>query len=299
MEERQPAVAPEIDLHHLFNIFRKLLQQVIGLVKYYFRTLFCNLLLLIFVAVLVSTIIAYATYFFARPQYKTEAMLMSRILPGKFCGELIGNLNALQNTRNFEALADQLQISLVAAGTIKSLEMTNFEDTLLLAGKDTAATIFSLSLRTDNNLFIDSIQKGVVRYLDNNPYSLNIKESRLRYLEKLQTSLEEKRKSLDSLKTIVNNSIAPRGQGHGFVYGEPVDPTKVYALELACLKDQLEAEEEIKRVNSIEVIQPFFTLTNTNYPNYLRILLHALLWGVIATLIITPILGRKPKKDHQ
>ena len=143
--------------------------------------------------------------------------------------------------------------------------------------------------------YVDTIQQGVVNYLENVPYALKRKEARIQSLQSLNATLDNRMVSLDSIRKLVSQSIVPRSQGQGIILGEPIDPVKIYNTEMAYYKERLRIEEDLKLIDNIQVLQPFLKLSGTNYPNYFLILISGFLVSLFATLILTPVFGKRPK----
>ena len=289
MDEKQIRSSEEIDLFYFLrpinNGFRRLSQ---GLGNY-FRTLRFNKFIFLGILTL-GTLAGYSLRFIIPPAYEVHGIFVSNFIPAKYCSILIENLS---RAKDIGLLSRQLKINHETAGTIESIKLVPMTDTFDFDRKDTALSLFAMHLVVTELNNIDTIQSGLIDYLENNEYARKRKEARVRSLLSLRESLRDKIRSFDSLKILVNNSIVPRGQGQGIILGEPVDPLSIYEAELSYNKEILEIEELLSVSENIEVLQPMLTRGNHNYPDYNKLLLIAFLASLVAALIITPMVGRK------
>lgn len=295
MEERQSPASPEIDLSYFFRPLGKVFKGIgRGIENYYLRIV--NNGLLFGAVIVIITTAAYCLRYVIKPAYRTEGIFMSRVLPGKYCETLIKNLNKLKGQANLPLLARELKISTTAAGTIRYVELSKIQDTIAIDDRDTSITVFTVELTLSNTQYLDSIQIGIVNYLENVPYAIKRKEAKAKTLAALKQSFNTKLVGLDSLKKLVSQSVVPRSEGKGIILGEPINPVSVYQAEVNYFREQLKVDEELELIDNIEIIQPFFKLNATNTPNYTLILIEGFLASLIATLIITPLFGKKPPK---
>jgi hypothetical protein len=258
--------------------------------KIYKNALLFSLITIAFLA------IGFSLRFFLPNQYQTKAIFITHELPAEVCALELGSLNELISNRGNGLLADRLQISLEAADAIRSVTSKLKPDIYFTKGNEEADTtnrLFQVTIRLKNPKFLDTVQSGLVRFLENNPYSVRRKEIKRAALNLLKANLLKKAQSFDSLKSIVNSSILPRSSGQGIILGEPVNPVSIYQAEIAYYKEQLKVDEELALIENIEIIQPFLKINTPNYPYYNEIALYFLLGGAILAFIYVSIRGRK------
>ena len=168
-------------------------------------------------------------------------------------------------------------------------------DTFLIFKRDSAISLFNISLTLSSVQHLDSIQWALVNYLENNEYTTKRKEARRRSLQAMKTNLNNKLEGLDSLKKLVNSSIVPRSQGQGIILGEPIDPVSIYEAEVGYYRELLNIDQSLATIDNIEVLQPFFKINQTNYPRYNWIMMQFFLWSLVVALIFVFVFGREPK----
>jgi hypothetical protein len=285
----------EIDLLYFLRPINRGARKVYGWGEHYVRLLLHNALLFLAIVILITGF-AYSTRYFIPKAYKVEGIFVSHILPAKYCGMMISNLNQLLGDENISAFAQHVNLPPDIAGQIAGLRVEPLRDTFFLEKKDSALALFkivAILTSTDN---IEKIQDGVVYYLENSEYAKNRKEARIKMLNQIQDTLTIRLKGLDSLKKLVNSSIVPRGQGQGIILGTPIDPVNVYNTEINYFREMMRTNETLSLMDNIEVVQPFLKRLKYNHPNFTKYLIYGFLASVLTALVVVPLFGRKLKR---
>jgi len=283
----------EIDLYYFFKPIGTALKKIGELLAYAFRKIQINKIPFIII-VLLMTLSGYSVRYFIPRFYQTEGIFVSNILPGKYCSILLENLNKIKSDNN-QVLARQLKINVEAADDIQSISMSSMRDTFLLDRRDSAISLFQIILTLKSTQHLDTIQWGLVNYLENNEYAIKRKEARIRALQAMKENLNSKIQSLDSVKKLVNSSIVPRGGGTGIILGEPINPVSVYQAEIGYFREQLSIDQQLAVIDNIEIVQPFLELEYTNYPRFDRLLIWYFLGGLIVASLLVFLFGKKAK----
>jgi hypothetical protein len=291
--ERQPLdnSREEIDLIHLFNSLLKGISYILLL-------MWKNLLVFLGIFLLVSGL-GYSLRYIIPRSYVTKGVFVSRLLPVSYCNFMINSINDQVRVHDVPALTSQLHISPGIAGNIHNISAEAIpQDTTLLDKDDPAAAGFSVEIKVTTVDNLDSIQNGLIHYLEENNFALARKAAQKKNLLALKNTLSEKLMSLDSLKKNLSSRYSSTIKERGIIFGEPADPVSVYQEEMKYYKEQLDINEKLANPNSIEVLQPFVRLGVPNYPNISKIFKVSLAAGLLLALIITPLhgLGRERKK---
>lgn len=293
MSDKQQNTA-EIDLYYFFKPLINGFKKIGTGLAYTFYKVKTNAIIFI-LAILLITFAGFSLRYILTPAYQTQGIFVSNILPGKFCSLLLQDLNKLKGEKNSPLLSQQLKIGEEAANEIQSISMSMMRDTFMIDKKDSAISLLKITLILKSVQHLDTIQSGLVNYLENNAYAIKRKEAKRNALESMKANLNYKLQSLDSLKKIVNSSIIPRSEGKGIILGEPIDPVSVYQAEVAYYREQLSIDQALATIDNIEVIQPFLKLNQTNYPRYNRLMAWFFLSSLVIATLIVLIFGRKPK----
>jgi hypothetical protein len=283
----------EIDLLYFFKPLGTVFKKIGNATLYIFRKIKANIILF-GIIVLLITLAGFSLRYTINPSYQTEGIFVSNVLPGKYCSILLKNLNKLKGEKNLQ-LAQQLRINNEAAGDIQSISMSTMRDTFLIDKKDSTISLFKITLTLKSVQHLDTIQWGLVNYLENNEYAVKRKDARRKALEAMKANLNNKLEGLDSLKKIVNSSIIPRSEGKGIILGEPIDPVSIYQAEVGYYREQLNIDQALATIDNIEVIQPFLKLNHTNYPRYNWLMAWFFLTSLVIALLFVLAFGRKPK----
>ena len=285
----------EIDLLYFFRPVGNAFKKAALWAEYYLAILAANRFL--FAGILIAGAIGgYCLRYVIPPSYKTNAIFVSDMLPARYCVTLLENLNELRRPGNIPTLAKELNISTDAAWQIKGITSSALpKDSFALEKRDTSMSLFSITLTLQDMSRLEEIQKGLVSYLENIEYVRKRKAERTRSWQLQIAELEVRRKSLDSLRIIVSQSIIPRSQGQGIILGTPIDPVSIYQAESMYLKERLGLEANLATIDHIEVLQPFFKLNEYNSPDYEKLLRYAFIASFLFALLAVPLIGRKPK----
>ncbi|HEY4149907.1 MAG TPA: hypothetical protein VGM41_13300 [Chitinophagaceae bacterium] len=295
LEEKNRPENQEIDLLYFFQPLINGLKKAGSALSVYFHILVANTWLFIGI-ILFTGGMGFLVRYFLPKAYETEGIFLSHTLPASFCVTLVNGMDRYsgEKTRG-RALEHQLKIRPDAAAAVKSLEASLVTDSLYINSykRDTALSVFKITLVTHDTSSITEVQNGVVSFLENNEYSVKRKKARIQTWKSLDADLTAKISGLDSVKKIVNSSIIPRASGQGIILGEPINPVSIYQQEMIYYKEKLSIAETLATYSNIEVVQPFFPVEDYNYPHANALLKNFLLVGLALALIATPIVGRR------
>lgn len=292
MNEQKQNTA-EIDLYYFFKPLGTAFKKIGNAFLYTFRKIKANIVLF-GITVLLITLAGFSLRYIIKPAYQTEGIFVSNILPGKYCSILLKNLNKLKGEKNI-LLAQQLKIDNEAAGDIQSISMSTMRDTFLIDKRDSTISLFKITLTLKSIQHLDTIQWGLVNYLENTDYAIKRKEAKRKALEAMNANLNYKLQGLDSLKKIINSSIIPRSEGKGIILGEPIDPVSVYQAEVSYFREQLSIDQALATIDNIEVIQPFLKLSHTNYPRYNWLMAWSFLSSLVVASLVVLLFGKRTK----
>jgi hypothetical protein len=294
MENKALTNSPEeIDLLSVFQSLVNIITRVVRLILQH--------LFLFFAILLLVSAMGYCLRYVVPQYYVTQGIFATRLLPVSYCNLLVDGLS--QQAGNDEgAMAAQLGISPRAAHDIKSLSFISLpQDTAQFHRNDPEAHGFGIELAVRRMEDLDSIQNGLVNYLENNNYAVTRKQQWMEGMTTMKKTLSEKLLSLDSLKKSLQDRVASRDRGQGAVYVESADPVSVYKEEMKYYQERQEINDRLSNPNNIAVVQPFFRLTSFNRPNMGRYFKVSLAAGLLLALIVTPLYGlaRERKRNNR
>jgi hypothetical protein len=279
--------AEELDLRPILDSVKSFFAGISTLVEFMIYST-KKMLLFISVFTLIGLSIGIVKYFKDRPVYLTTMTLTSNLLTNEYCKNLIYDLQSIKEDNNNELLANKLNINVEAANAIKRLSYEGFlkEDKL-----DTIpiGTPFTIEMEYYNNDIVESVEAGLVNYLENNKYAKVRKKAKRDRLQMMSNIILEEIASLDSLKEVMAAGLAPRGTSNGFVYGQPLDPVNVYREAMQLHKERLKIDSEIKLIDNVEVINNFNKKRTPVSPNFILNILSGILLGYSFGLIVAMI----------
>lgn len=296
MTENNPRRNEEIDLFYFLrpaaNLGRKFGRSFINYLAILNRTKFIALAILIAV-----TAVGFSLRYILPKAFKTEGLFVSHVLPSSYCVMMIERLNELNKTGgNENIIAQQLQINENAVRDIRTVSLIPMSEAVFSNKADTINSLFKIELVLGQMTNLDSIQKGILNYLENSEYSKKRMEAKVISLRALQQDLRQRVRSLDTLKRIVNNSVVPRAEGQGIILGEPLNPVLVYEAENKFYNSELKVSEDLALIDNVEIIQPFSRRNDYNYPRFNLIVVPFFIAGLILALIAAPFFDSMRRK---
>lgn len=145
-----------------------------------------------------------------RHLYKVSMHVTQNELSKKIFADKIQTLNELVKSRSYQTLAANLHVSPAMARNISLVETFNLFDVPL--EKDTSsAGAFCVKFELFDNQHLDSLQNGMLQYLNDVEYIRQVKQARLKaYTEKLRF-LDSQIAQLDSFKVNYASFMAQKG----------------------------------------------------------------------------------------
>ncbi|HET6767518.1 MAG TPA: hypothetical protein VFH08_08965, partial [Chitinophagaceae bacterium] len=157
---------------------------------------------LLMVAGLVLGLIAGYIYYSRKPTYyKVSMVVVFNELTKKTYAEILDQLDKLTTGESSERLANELKISREVANSILFIDAKNINNGPLRTDTSTKTRQpFKILLGLTSNKSADTVQAGIINYLNNNPYLKKFKEEQRRnFLDKI-SFIDNELAKLDSLK---------------------------------------------------------------------------------------------------
>lgn len=284
MPDKQPLPSAEIDI---LRFFQPLISGTGQLLSILFRKIVANIFLFLVTVILISGV-AFGYRFFVTPKYQVKGKFVSLYIPAEYCAQLLQQVNP-----------QQLHIPAAAAGTIQSIN-ANMEQEI----KDPALVdsifhnIFSVQLLLTTPQYIDTIQQGLIEYLEDNSFMKPRKAAKQQRLQTLNAALAQSLQSLDSLKANATKTMIPRGTVQGVLLAEPVDPVALYKTVADLTRQKAKVEEELAIINNITPLQPFPSINAPNYPNFRKIFLLGFLLSLVVATGLVLVFGKNPRVPY-
>jgi hypothetical protein len=216
-----------------------------------FRTL--ALFIIVFVALCLGI------YLLKKPYYRSQLSISHIRFENDYCYEMVESLDSYITGNENPALAERLSISKNDAAKVQSIKYKPLNENIASRFIDSVSVLlpFKVEVEVYDNSVLDTLQKGILKYLESNRYATKIKEIEKQVLEKTEQRLEKEITEIDSLKKIVNAGIVPRSSGNGIIFGEPLDPVLIYKRGMDLYEKKTFIAKKKLLNNSFEVIIGF------------------------------------------
>jgi hypothetical protein len=259
----------EIDLKPILKLVKSFFTGIATLVKFMIYSI-RKAPIFISICMSVGLITGLLSFYNEQPLYLTSMTVTSDLLTNGYCKNLVDDLQSVKDDNNNELLASKLNINIAEAAAIQKLAYKDFFKEIDI---DTAAigTPFIVEMGYYDNSIIESVEAGLINYLENNKYAQARKAIQKEHLQSMSNVIVKEIADLDSLKEVIANSLSPRVSG--FVYGQPLDPVNVYKETLDLHARKLEIDSKIKLIDNVEIINSFNKKITPVSPNlYWKIL---------------------------
>lgn len=213
--------------------------------------------------ILIGVGLSLGVFFLKKTVYVSDLTISHTRLNNGECYSMINDLTRHRNKRNDTILSAKLGIDVKKVKQIKSISCKALNEALEKNYKDSVFVLlpFKIEAKVYNVSILDSLQIGILNFLESNKYATKRKEINKLYLDKYEEKIKSEIISIDSLKHIVNKSILPRSLGNGIIMGESIDPVKIYQEGMNLYKTQLNINEQRELNDSFEALIGFSAAT--------------------------------------
>lgn len=282
--ERQTAYRGEnnrpddIDLRELFSYLKRGVNSIGNAIKGVGRLIFRNRAILA-AFILAGMLVAYGLFYISKPYYRSSMTLVLAEIRNQFVENQLNRLSIMINEDNFEAVAEDLGITLESARQIKEMNFMNLDQDRVDEDSVLTGSPFEIELALYDNTLFTSIEPALANYLENNRYFSKQKIIKQREMESIIDKLKKDIVAMDSVKEAV---AAPRGPVNGFVYGEPIDPAGLFRESIAMYEKQVELEASLERLDNIQIVNGFAPRRKPTGPR----LLYYLIFGAATSFLV-------------
>lgn len=241
---------------------------------------------LLIMIVSLGCLIGVFQYYKSAPYYETSLIATSRVLTFNQVANLIKVLDKLAAEGNHSLLAKKMNVSISVAENISQLKavvveeevtrVTDDDDETLAFKRNLALAnnVSEIVLTTTDNKQLDSIQTGLLFYLETNPFVEKRKSIQKRNLERMQTRLLEEVKKLDSLRLSVNKLISQSSANTSTTI--VMDPSSINRSILELYKREQNLQTELALIDDVQIIQGFTPFEQPSGPGLLKVIAIAL-----------------------
>jgi|GEM_PF-2608743 len=251
------------------------------------QALLRNFKLLVGIIVL-GTLLGLFYHYSATPVYNTSMIASSRVLTFNQVESLVKVLNQLASEGDYALLAKKMNVSLSVAESISQIkaivveekevkQVIDVNDDESLAFKRNLAladNVAEIVLTTTNNTHLDSIQAGLLFYLESNPFVEKRKAIQKQNLERMQSQLQQEVRKLDSLRLSVNKLISQASASNSTTI--ITDPSSINKDLVDLYEKEMNVRTELALIDNVQIIQEFTPFEQPAGPGLLKVLAIAL-----------------------
>lgn len=280
----------EVNLTPMFKFVSNQFNKLSDRVSYY-KWLITKNIVTIASFVLLGVGASFFHYYLVTPTFKTTAIIVSNLLTNEYCSSLINTLGELAREKNYEQLAEKLNLKVETATKIKGIRYLNYS-----AAKQSRDTVigqpFSVEVVVVDNGMLDSLQYSLVYYLENNVYALKRKTAKQAVLNDFSIKMDEELNELDSIMKKIHYGVIIKKDDEELQLYNPIDLYKKY---LQIYEEKYQMMEKMALLSNFELIEGFTKFTKPSSPRLIKDAIYA---GFIMFLIGFYLVLRADKKKR-
>ena len=227
MTENQIQSDDDISMHNIkvaVSGFSRVIYKTFAFIG---RSIRHNLLVVLSFLV-IGALAAGLSYYLAPRSFESGMLIQYSDLSKKTYGELIKNLSSLALSRSTPRLATELKVPESAVANIIRIEAVGIDDKPL---ESDTSKVLNLPIKIvfylANDVLHDSLETGMLNYLNTNPYSFATKRSQeAAYIEQLKF-IDKELNQLDSLKRNYNEFLGS-SKINSTYFNNSFDPARIY-----------------------------------------------------------------------
>lgn len=291
--------SPEIDLSEVFSKIGQGFTSIGSRIQALFSFIFLNKgYFSIFI--ILGIVLASIVYSNKRKEYYSKITLKSYILSNEHCLDLVETLEELVDEKNYKELSTLLNIDTAYTNKLVEISYKSFEfdfnpdrDSIMEGDP------FYIQVSVYDNSVLDSLQKGIVQYLENNNYALKRKSIKQQNLKELSFRIGSQIEELDTLKKVIENNLATANSSEGILFlQQPIDPINTYREVISLYREQMDIRKELLLTSSVEVIQGFTKFSDPHKPDLVYLLLVCVTGTFFIGLILSSKIIKRKKKAY-
>ncbi len=227
-------------------------------------------------------------YYAKKPVYKSTISLSHIRVENDYCYQMIKNLDNCIDGKFNSKLASELSLATEYASQIISINYLPLNNNISLRFADSVTVLlpFKIEVEVYDTSILDSLQKCLFNYLENNEYAKKLKGLDDEALGLTQNRLKSELHSMDSLKTLVEQSIIPRSQGTGIILGEPINPVEIYKESVEMFEKQIIVSKALKSNDTFKIRVGFPKFTKRSDAGPVFYVFLGILFGYFTGLVV-------------
>jgi len=284
-QQTQNANDQEVDFEPLINWFLGLTTGITRFFNILFKAL-ANQLKTVISITFIGLLIGLGVFFFAKKKYSASLQLATNHTTNLISNNMVKSLTRLSKDKSYNNLQVVLDIPIEQAKQVSSILYLD-HNYLPVSDEDTVVETkpFFIYLETYSPEILIDLQLAFVNYLEEQPLTTEYRDREKFEITSKIKKHEIELKRLDSLKTIVAQSIEPRSSGSGFIYGEAINPIDIYKESERIFDDYLSLKSRLKALKSVKIISEFSPSEKPIFPRYRHVLLSIGVFFLISLII--------------
>jgi len=220
-------------------------------------------------------------YFLAKKTYTSSMVISSGMLTAANGSSLINTLDVLVQEENFILLSKKLGMT---PNQVESIKEINVSSIFKEEEEDNDMNIFRINVQIHNNDLLDSLESGIIHYLEGNVYVKKRIELKKKNLLTLIDKINEEISEIDSIKNNVHANMVAKSDNLNLYL---LDPVSIYKEAITLFQQELELQSELELIDNIQVIESFTRFERSISPRTRHIIFGPLLGLLFSFIVIS------------
>lgn len=216
-----------------------------------FTNLVSKNLILIVVFLVIGLGTSLWVYYTSQKVYESKMIVYSDILT-ESSTKLADNIKELIRDGNLNVVGEKLNLSPEEAMHLKDIEIEKALENIAASPEEQQRLFMEVTVEVTDNSILPKLQEGIINFIQNNDFVKVRVEQRKKNYRELIDKIKGEIQKLEAVKEkIGSGTFNPQG---GTLFLEPSNP---FSETVELYTKQLEYEEKLELVNSVQLVQGF------------------------------------------
>jgi uncharacterized protein involved in exopolysaccharide biosynthesis len=235
---------------------------------------------ILFVFALAGLATGYGAFLLIPRSYEVSMIADSRILSSQVVISIVNSWQELLEKKERGLLARKMNVSPEVVNALQKVEAEPNETTRIT---EQSRSAFIINATVSNTRIVDSLQAGMVYYLENSQYMQERTKSEKRKLQAFKARIEQELAQMDMVKSSLQGMLRKGSNSAG---GFITEPGNVNSEIVTIYEQLLETDQALEFVDNIQVISSFDQVENPSSPKLSVCLAAGMALGIFTAMLI-------------
>ncbi|TAF66638.1 MAG: hypothetical protein EAZ55_05400 [Cytophagales bacterium] len=188
----------------------------------------------------------------AKPVYESQMIISTRYLSDVEVYGVVNFLNTILQEGNTPVLAKKINLSENISQKLLFIEANNvrFIDIKYNDIYKSRDSVLVIKVKISDNKVLDSLQAGIIHYLNHLPYVQQKVQMRRENIKKQLTRLQKESKALDSIRVLMKEYLEKGKEIH-------IDPASTLLQTMGFYANEMVYNDQLQQLDNVRLIESF------------------------------------------